>query len=275
MPGAEDIPVVGQGSVLPDVENDGAGNGRVSGGLSPPAPSSVAPIGIPARPPDVPEPIIVGVDADDAGPAKEPPADVPHVPDAVPVLPPPSNSDVDMDDEPGMPVVDIPVPKDVPDIELDTPDVVPGIEVPVLTPIEGLPKDACGSAPPMPAHTVGVPIVGDVPDIIGATPGVASSVEPSGMPVGATGEPGPMPSGEVMPMLETGVGMVCACATTQLKTIAAAVKLNRRMDIMCIAPSTKLHLRCVSGTDEADYAGTARRCRVQRLTSAASSYSPC
>jgi hypothetical protein len=33
----------------------------------------------------------------------------------------------------------------------------------------------------------------------GLTPGVASSVAPSGMPVAPTGAPGPNPSGEVTP----------------------------------------------------------------------------
>lgn len=38
----------------------------------------------------------------------------------------------------------------------------------------------------------------------GLTPGVASSVAPIGIPIGATGEPGPMPSGEVIPSGDAG-----------------------------------------------------------------------
>jgi hypothetical protein len=127
-------------------------------------------------------------------------------------VPPPSNSDVEMGFELDAPAADIPVPKDVPAIEPDRPDVVTGIEVPVPDIVGGLPNDVCGIEPPMPPQTVGAPIVDDRLDIIGATPGVASSVAPSGMPVGATGEPGPIPSGEVAPMLGTGLSMVCACA---------------------------------------------------------------
>jgi hypothetical protein len=44
-----------------------------------------------------------------------------------------------------------------------------------------------------------VEAIGDVPDIIGLTPGDASSVAPMGILAGATGEPGPTPSGDVIP----------------------------------------------------------------------------
>jgi hypothetical protein len=46
--------------------------------------------------------------------------------------------------------------------------------------------------------------IGDTPDIAGLSPGVASSVAPIGIPTGPTGEPGPMPSGEVIPSGEPG-----------------------------------------------------------------------
>jgi hypothetical protein len=68
--------------------------------------------------------------------------------------------------------------------------------------------------PPMPEHCVAVPI-DDVPSI-GLTPGVLSSVAPKGMPVAATGEPGPMPSGEVAPMLGTGLPIPPTCAKAGL-----------------------------------------------------------
>jgi hypothetical protein len=153
---------------------------------------------------------MVGDDADAAGPAKELPPVVEHVPDAVPAMPPPSNRIV----EPDTPALDIPVPTDVPAIELPRPDVVPAVELPVPDSVDGLPKELCGSEPPIPEHCVTPPIV-DVPSI-GLTPGVLSSVAPKGMPVGATSEPGPMPSGEVAPMLGTGLPIPPTCANAGL-----------------------------------------------------------
>jgi hypothetical protein len=209
------------------VEREGAaGSGRVSGGLKPPAPSSVEPNGIPTRPPDATLPIIVGVEADDAGPAKELPAVVEHVPDAVPAVPPPSNNIVETAVGADVPAVDIPLPTDVPVIELVRPDVVPAIEVPVPETVGGLPKEVCGIEPPMPAHWVTVPIV-DVPSI-GLIPGVLSSIAPIGMPVGATGKPGPMPSGEVGLRLGTGLAIPPSCANAGLhaKSAASALTIN-------------------------------------------------
>ena len=87
------------------------------------------------------------------------------VPDAVPPRPPPSKIVVEPD--------------------------VPGFAMPVELP-----------SAPAPEHAVAPPIAGttgDAPDVIGLTPGDASSVAPSGIPVGATGAAGPMPSGDVMP----------------------------------------------------------------------------
>jgi hypothetical protein len=160
---------------------------------------------------------MVGDEADAAaGPAKEPPPAAEHVPDAVPAMPPPSNSTV----EPDTPALDIPVPTDVPVIELPRPDVVPAIELPVPEIAGGLPKEVCGIEPPMPEHCVAVPIV-EVPSI-GLTPGVLSSVAPMGMPAGATGEPGPMPSGEVGLRLGTGLPIPPTCASTGPQPSSAA-----------------------------------------------------
>jgi hypothetical protein len=50
--------------------------------------------------------------------------------------------------------------------------------------------------------------IGDAPDIAGLSPGVASSVAPIGISTGPTGEPGPMPSGEVTPSGELELGPV-------------------------------------------------------------------
>jgi hypothetical protein len=149
----------------------------------PPVPSSVDPIGIPARPTVLREPI-VGDEADVVG-LDDAVAAVAHVPDAVPAIPVPSNSGV------GAEVPDIaPVAEDSPGSE----PAVPLVELP-------MPEGAVCIAPMVLEHAEGVVIVLEVeePDVIGLTPGVASSVAPSGTPVTPTGAAAPIPSGEVIP----------------------------------------------------------------------------
>jgi hypothetical protein len=225
--------VVWHGVVLADVEVgvDGLGsttrgvnvirgaNGlevrAADGGERPAPPSSVEPSGIPTRPTDdtelIPPP--------DDGPANELLPIEAQAPDAVPVMPPPSNIDVS-----DVSAVDVPVLEDVPVIELPT-----------------VPKDVCGIEPPMPEHVVALPVVapiGDAPDIVGLTPGDASSVAPKGVPVGATGEPGPMPSGDVMPSGELGEILIpptCAKAEPQLKRTAAVVAIIKRVIVGSIS----------------------------------------
>jgi hypothetical protein len=122
----------------------------------------------------------VGEEADAAGPPEALPATPAHVPDAVPAVPPPSKIAIEPDVPPG----EIAVPDD----------------------------------PPMLEHTVMLPVVGpkgDAPDVIGLTPGEANSVAPRGIPVGATGEAGPMPSGDVMPSGDGPVPPICAEADPQ------------------------------------------------------------
>jgi hypothetical protein len=148
----------------------------------------------------------VGDEADAAGPANELLPIVAQAPDVVPVMPPPSKTEV----EPDVPAVDVPV------VELPMPDIVPAVEPPV-------PKDVCGIEPPMPEHCMMMP----VPDVVGLTPGDASSVAPKGTPVGATGEPGPMLSGEVMPSGEVPVPPTCATAEPQTNTAAVMTTLAR------------------------------------------------
>ena len=123
VPVVADVPIVGQG-VVPSVKTGADGlAGRVAGGgLRPPAPSSVEPSGIPIRPTDDAEPIPVGDEADAAGPAKELLLIAAQVPDAVPVMPPPSKTDVE---------ADIPVPSNAPVIDGPMPDVVPLVELPI------------------------------------------------------------------------------------------------------------------------------------------------
>jgi hypothetical protein len=196
----------------------------MGGGLSPPAPSSLEPSGIPTRATDDPVPMPLGDEADPAGPAKEPPAATPHVPEAVPVIPPPSNTGALAD----TPVLDTMLP-DEPLIELSIPEEVVVPEIPEEgVPETAVPKDACGSEPPMPAHVVvAIGAIGDVPDVIGLKPGDAISVAPSGKPVGGTGALAPKPSGVVKPSGD-GVG-TCATADVQPKRAAVAPAMMARV----------------------------------------------
>jgi len=195
---------VEHGIVLPNGETGAVGLGvrTTVGGLRPPAPSSEEPSGIRTRPTDDTDPMPVGEEADVAGPAKELLLVAAQVPDAVPTVPPPSKTEFE---------------PDVPALDISVPDVVPVVEV-------VRPKDVSGIEPPMPEHSVlaGSPS-GDVPDVVGLTPGDASSVVPIGMPVGATGEPGPMPRGDVMPSGD------CAKAAPQLNRTAAVVTITKRV----------------------------------------------
>lgn len=178
--------------MVPCVElgTDGFGVRTSGGGLSPPAPSSVDPSGIPTRPTVDAEPIPVGDDADAAGDPDGLLTIAEQVPDAVPAVPPPSKTALD----PDVPAVKEPVPEDAV-IELPIPD----------KPWESEPPEQVAAAP------VAGPR-GDAPDVIGLTPGDASSVAPSGIPVGATCEPGPMPSGDVIPSGDGPLPAICAVA---------------------------------------------------------------
>jgi hypothetical protein len=65
----------------------------------------------------------------------------------------------------------------------------------------------------------------------GLTPGDAISVEPRGIPVGATAEPVPKPSGEVAPMVGVGLAIPLTCAMAALQKrsagMTAAINENR------------------------------------------------
>jgi hypothetical protein len=193
-PTAPDIPVVGQG-----VESgaDGLGVRTSGGGLRPPTFSSVEPRGMPTRPTADVDPIPVGDEADAAGAIDEPLAA--QVPDAVPPRPPPSKVVVEPD--------------------------VPGFAMPVELPNAPAPEHAV--APPIAGTT------GEAPDVIGLTPGDASSVAPSGIPVGATGAAGPMPSGDVMPSGDgpgdVGSPPICADAEPEPNNAAVIATINRRV----------------------------------------------
>jgi hypothetical protein len=226
VPAVEAIPAVGHGTVL-NVELGAAEFrvGVVGIGLRPPAPSSVEPSGTPRRP-TAAEPIPEGDEADDAGLPRALSVVTGHVPDAVPAMPPPSNTDVDE-----LPAVDVPVPNDVPLIALPVPDDVPVAEL-------ATPKDASGIEPPMPPQVELVPVVGltgDTPDVSGLTPRDCICVAPRGMPTGGTGVPGPRPSGVVMPS-GGSPGAVCATAEPQAKRSAVSAAIPMRV-IACFLPN--------------------------------------
>jgi hypothetical protein len=91
--------------------------------------------------------------------------------------------------------------------------------------------DAAEEAPHV-APTLVAGVMGDVADMNGLTPGDASSVAPMGILVGATGEAGPRPSGDVMPSGGPGemlVPPICADAEPQSKRTADRTASAKRV----------------------------------------------
>jgi hypothetical protein len=82
-------------------------------------------------------------------------------------------------------------------------------------------------------HAVLLPGMAIVPVGVGGglSPGDAISVEPRGMPVGATVEPVPIPSGDVAPMVGVGVAipLTCAMATLQASSVGRIVPINKNL----------------------------------------------
>jgi hypothetical protein len=191
------IPVVGDMPVVPSVDDDALGVGTTINGLTPALPISTEPNGIPVR--TAPE-----GDGDDI--AEDDDDTVPLVPQiaAVPVL---------LDT--GIPM-SVPVPMVVP--------VPTGAPIPVLNSLVPTPKPPPSKTLLVPVPSVAaraiaehvLPKPGKVigPVVAGASPGEASSVAPMGIPVGATGEPGVMPSGEVALMPGVGMPAPPTCANT-------------------------------------------------------------
>jgi hypothetical protein len=208
-----DVPVVGDepssmhGAVLVPVGTTDGWLWRMSGnGLMPPVASSVDPIGIPARPTVDREPI-PGDEADAVGLEDAVAVPVAHVPEAVPDTPVLSNKGVGAD----IPIVMV---------------LLLVIEFPALETPESE-VDCCADAP-TPEHVKAavMPPRGDVPAALGLTPGVVSSVAPSGIPVVPTGAPGPIPSGDVTPS-EAGAPVIAptwANAGPQHNKTAARMK---------------------------------------------------
>ena len=198
IPLVEVVSVVGHG--VPGVKVGGVINGAVGlgvgivgMGLRPPAPSSVEPMGMPMRPTGA---VIVSGEADVVGAMIGA-----HVPDAVPAMPPPSNS-------------------------MLGPVAVLG-EVPERFPAgEAMARQAAGS--------VGAGPIGEVPDVVGLTPREPTSVEPSGIPTGGTAAAAPMPSGEVIPSGDGALVPICADEVPQPRISAAIAVISMRvMEASC------------------------------------------
>jgi hypothetical protein len=124
--------------------------------------------------------------------------------------------------------------------------VLPGDDVPVPTPIPPPSKfvlelDIPDEGLAIAEQVVPKPVIPMVPLIAGLSPGDASSVAPMGIPVGATDEPGVMPSGEVAAI--PGVGMptppTCAAAGLQPMSAACIAAINMRRIIVSIFPTQR------------------------------------
>jgi len=192
---------------------DGLSVGSCGMGLTPPTPSSVEPIGMPTRPLADAAAIPVGDEADPAGLA-EPVVMLVQVPEAVPVVPPPSKRFI----EPGVVDVDVPV---LPVDEVLVPVRFPAVEL-------------------TPEHVAMLPVsagaTGDTPEVVGLTPADPSSVLPKGIPVPGTGGAAPMPSGEVMPSGDGALPLSWADAEPQAKNIIASTAITKRVIAVFSSP---------------------------------------
>jgi hypothetical protein len=186
--------------------------GTAAAELTPRLPISVDPNGIPVR--AAPPGVVADVGVEDEAMLLEP---VPHIPDMPEVCSIPDVAEIADDVEsPG---------------EVDIPDVAAVAGAAVPTPIPPPSKLAADpnideGAVPMVEHAVplvGIAIVPVASPGAGLTPGDAISVEPSGIPVGETGEPAvAMPSGEVAARLGVGLAIPLTCARAALQTKSAA-----------------------------------------------------
>jgi hypothetical protein len=197
--------VDGIGGVGVDDGADGFGVGMAGGGLTPPTPSPVEPIGIPPRPVGDVDPIPVGDEAEAAGPPAGPVAMPAQVPEAAPATPPPSKSE---------PRAGFETPVVAPPLKLPTLELMPA-QVAVLLVVGGL--------------------TGDVLEVVGLTPTDPNPTVPSGIPVRGTAGPGPMPSGDVVPsgkVVPSGEGPLpptWADANPQVKKYATVAAIRTRV----------------------------------------------
>jgi hypothetical protein len=190
--------------------------GTVAGELTPRLPISMDPNGIPVR---ATPPGTVGVE--DAAILLEP---EPHIPDMPEVC-----SISEVADTPDVAEIadDVESPGEV---VIPAAAAVAGAAVPIAIPPPSklaLDPNIVDDAVPMVEHAVllfGIEIVPVASPGAGLTPGDAISVEPSGMPVGETGEPvAAMPSGEVAPIVGVGLTMALTCAIAVLQTKSAGM----------------------------------------------------
>jgi hypothetical protein len=115
---------------------------------------------------------------------------------------------------------------------------LPGSDVPVPVPPPSkvvLEPDIPDDGLPMTKHVVPFPVIPIVPAGAPLSPGDASSVAPMGIPAGGTGEPGAMPSGEVMPSGEgTGAPVpIWEKAAPQPKSTVAIAAIKVRIIAGC------------------------------------------
>jgi hypothetical protein len=188
--------------------------GTVAGELTPRLPISMDPKGIPVR---ATPPGAVGVE--DAAMLLEPEPHIPDMPEVCSISEVADTPDVaEIADD-----VDSPGEVVIPDAAA-----VAGAAVPMAIPPPSklaVDPNIDDDAVPMVEHAVllfGIEIVPVASPGAGLMPEDAISVEPSGMPVGETGEPvAAMPSGEVVPTVGVGVTMALTCAIAALQTKSA------------------------------------------------------
>jgi hypothetical protein len=107
--------------------------------------------------------------------------------------------------------------------------------------VPGIPLAPVCIAPCVPAHAVVVALEDGLLEAEGLTPGVASSVAPSGIPVTPTEAPGPIPSGEVTPSEAGAPVTMPTCANAGLphsNASANAVINNRFIEVSPTWPIT-------------------------------------
>jgi hypothetical protein len=200
--------------------------GTAAAEATPRFPISMDPNGIPVRaaPPGVVGDVDAGVE--EAVMLLEPEPHIPDMPEVCSISEVIDVPDVaEMADD-----VDSPDDAGIPD-EVDIADVaaVAGAPVPIdIPPPSKLAVDPNmeDGAVPVVEHDVllvGMEMVLVASPGAGLMPGDAISVEPSGMPVGETGEPvAAMPSGDVAPTVGVGLTMPLTCAIAALQTKNAA-----------------------------------------------------
>lgn len=142
--------------------------------------------------------------------------------------------------------------------------VLPGSAAPVPTAIP--PPSKVAVAPDIP--DVGLPMAEQGVLLgIGLRPGDVSAVAPMGIPVGGTCKPGPMPSGEVAPMLGVGLPIppTWAKAEPQPNRTAAAIAITKRAVIVGSASYAGISLCAVRRTNPTKYVITRPNMTLRRL----------